>query len=426
MRDLKTTTIETLTRLQDIDIIERIDNYSERFYDEPRHFYFGTVLSSDYEKILRKDYFYHSEQSIGVGISFESPYHALLKSIMEAVERFSQRSVPTDRIRYRTLSVSEQKASIFFQSEDLNFKLKPLQFGFVEGMDMITGQPAEVPAQYVYLESYHKLTNHTETLFTPDISTGTAAGFDEEKVLMTGICEIVERDALMSLYLNSVPLHPIDTRSLPFQKIKRIINLCRRYLLTPYIFIIQTDLQIPVAMTILVDKTGYGAAVSVGGGCSPEIESAIIHSIEESLAFRFLIKRKMNELRTTEFNIKQSEIIDNTYMQMYWSALDKINELSFWIDQDPLPYQHPDNPIQKLSDFVSLCKKRKIPLYNVNITPKPLQDAGIVVRRAVMPTLQPFYDDRTKPFIYKKRIETVSKKFNKHTYTLNPIPHPIP
>lgn len=426
MRDIKTTTIDLINKLQDLEIIERIDNYSERFYDEPRYLYFGTVLSSEYEKILGKDYFYQSEQSIGVGISFNSPYLALIKSVMEAVERFSQRSVPINRIRSRKIHFSEQKSSSFFQSEDSTAQVKPSQYGFVQGTNLITGESAEIPAQNVYLDSYHTMTKHNEKLFTPDISTGTAAGFDTEQVLMTGICEVVERDALMSLYLNSVPLHPIDPQSLPFQKVRKIVDTCKRYLLTPYIFVIQTDLQIPVAMTILVDATGYGAAVSVGGGCSPDIENAIIHSIEESLAFRFLIKRKMNELRTTEFNIKLNEIIDNTHMQMYWSSLDKIKELSFWIDQEPVPYQQPENPIQLLSDFVSVCKKKQLPLYHVDITPKPLQSAGLVVHRAIMPTLQPFYDDRNEPFIHKNRIQKISKMFNKHTYKINPIPHPIP
>ena len=426
MKDIKTTTTEIINKLQSKEIIERIDNYSERFYDEPRYFYFGTVLSSDYENILGMDYFYQSEQSIGVGISFDSPYQALIKSVMEAVERFSQRSVPTEKIRYSTVDTSEQKTSVFFQPQGFNSKLKSSQFGFIKGTDMITGKQAEVPSQYVYLDSYHTLTKHKEKLFAPDISTGTAAGFDEETVLMAGICEIVERDALMSLYLNSVPLHPIDPQSLPFQHVRKIVNTCKRYLLTPYIFIIQTDLQIPVAMTILVDTTGYGAAISVGGGCSPDIEYAITHSIEESLAFRFLIKRKMNELRTTKFSVKPHEIIDNTYMQMYWSALYKIKDLSFWIDQKPVPYKQPENFVQNLSDFISLCQKKKISLYNVDIAPDPVRKAGIVVNRAVMPALQPFYDDRTVPFIHKKRIQEVSAIYNKHTLTINHIPHPIP
>ncbi len=426
MQDIKTAATEVINKLQDKELIERIDNYSERFYDEPRYFYFGTVLSSDYENILGKDYFYQSEQSIGVGISFESPYHALIKSVMEGVERFSQRSVPIEKIYYRKVDASEQGTSVFFQSDDSNSTRTSSQFGFVKGYDMITGAQTDIPAQYVFLDSYHTLTNHKENLLAPDISTGTAAGFNEETVLMTGICEVVERDALMSLYLNAVPLHPIDLQSLPFQRVRGIINTCKRYLLNPYIFIIQTDLQIPVAMTILVDHTGYGAAVSVGGGCSADIERAIIHSIEESLAFRFLIKRKMNEMRTTDFSVKPHEIIDNTYMQMYWSGLDKIKDLSFWINQKPVSYKHPTNSVQNLSDFISLCKKKQIPLYSISIAPKPIQNTGVIARRVIMPTLQPFYDNRTMPFINEKRIKEVSHIFNKNTFRINTIPHPIP
>lgn len=426
MKDLQIATTQIINKLQDIDIIERIDNYSERFYDEPRYFYFGTVLSSVYEGILGKDYLYKSEQSIGVGISFDSPYLALIKSVMEAIERFSQRSVPHKKISYRRLTPREREHSVFFQSEHTSQKDGLLQFGFVQGKDMITGKQIDIPAQFVFLDSYHKITNHIELLFTPDISTGTAAGFEEETVLMTGIREVVERDAMMSLYLNSVPLHPVDHNSIPFKKVRNIIDTCKRYLITPHIFVIQTDLRIPVAMTVLVDQTGYGAAVSIGGGCSTDIEHAIIHSIEESLAFRFLIKRKMNELRTTEFFVKPNEIIDNTYMQMYWSNPDKIKELSFWIDQKPVSYKHPENSISNLPGFISLCKKKQIPLYEVNIAPQSIQDTGIVVRRVIMPTLQPFYDNRTMPFIHKKRVQEISGIYNKNTFKINTIPHPIP
>ena len=423
MRDLKTAAAETLKKLRSLGIIEKVDNYSERFYDEPRYFYFGTLLSSAYEKILDENYYYNSEPSVGVGISFQSPHHALIKSLMESIERFCQRSVPVKKIRYsQNMDISLLHPPFFYVKRPD----KETMLGWIEGRDMITGKNTDIPAQYVFLDSYHAYTHNSEPLLTPDMSTGTAAGFKEYDVILKGICEIIERDALMSLYLNSIPLNPLVPESIPYNSVISIIKSCERYLLTPFIFLLQTDLGIPVAMTILVDKTGYGPAVCVGAGCSIEIEQALIHSIEESLAFRFLIRRKMNELRTIDFDVRPSEITDNTHMQMYWSNRERVKDLSFWLEPEKREYTEPNRFVTDLDDVILLCKNKSIPLYDIDITPEVIRKTGISAHRIIMPTLQPFYADRTQPFINKKRIMELSGYYNKHTFTLNHIPHPIP
>src|SRR5690606_28974937 len=118
------------------------------------------------------------------------------------------------------------------------------------------------------------------------ISTGAAGGFGKDETLLRGIYEVVERDSIMTSYLNKVLLQRVNYLSITNKHILDILTYLKKYWLKVHIFYIRNDLQIPTFMTILEDKTSFGPAIAVGTKTNLNIESALLGSIEEALFTR--------------------------------------------------------------------------------------------------------------------------------------------
>lgn len=149
---------------------------------------------------------------------------------------------------------------------------------WITGVGLPDGEPVAVPAVMTYLTT-HPPANPQEH-FAPLTSNGLAAGPTVDAAALGGLCELIERDALMIAWMNRLPaieLELADAAGLPGA-------LHRHYAALDVelrAFVLPTDLPATVVLAMSVeDRPGVPAAV-VGMGCHPAPLSALTKGLFE-------------------------------------------------------------------------------------------------------------------------------------------------
>ncbi|MCD6476841.1 MAG: YcaO-like family protein [Candidatus Aenigmarchaeota archaeon] len=358
---------------------------------------------------------------------------AKIKTLGEAVERFC-------------LAVYRKKDFIYGSHKEIKNSINPLsfatfdnetlkkqnimfsdfnentKFNWVKGVNLSTLREAFIPAHMVYIPYNFE----NEKVIQFPITNGAAAGTSFTGAIYRGICELIERDAFMINYLNKLPAKKIIVDDIDNVHIQDMIYKFKNYRLEPYLFLLETDLNVPTVLTILVDKTGIGPSISLGLRSGFDIEENIISSMEEAQQSRPWLRKEI--LKKNEMNEKQNikTILDRG---LFWFDVKMIKELNYLLKSDrkisisSLKYK------KKLSlkDIIKNLKNNNINSFFVDITQPEIKKIGFTVVKVICPELQPlFFDEDFK--IISNRVFTVPEKigFKKLSLDkLNNVPHPF-
>jgi ribosomal protein S12 methylthiotransferase accessory factor len=142
---------------------------------------------------------------------------------------------------------------------------------WIRGAGLPDGDPVALPAGLVYL---HFPTPRPQDLFAPATSNGLAAGPDLDGAVLGGLCELIERDALMIAWMNRLP-----AVELALDGSAGVAGSLRRHYallgVTLRAFALPTDLPATVIMAIAFDETPGRPANVVGMGCHPDPGTAL-------------------------------------------------------------------------------------------------------------------------------------------------------
>jgi ribosomal protein S12 methylthiotransferase accessory factor len=132
-----------------------------------------------------------------------------------------------------------------------------------------TGEAVWVPA----LPTYFNYQVPANERFCQVSSNGLAAGASFEDAAIRAICELVERDAFMLTWLTRRAATPIEIDEHLPMDVREIVRQLRGMGVDPRIFLLQSDIAIPVALCIGYGdgKSWPGATVSLGCHFDPAI-----------------------------------------------------------------------------------------------------------------------------------------------------------
>lgn len=412
---MKPSIVSLYTTLKKNNIISEIRS-GTIFYDEPQFNYYTLDINKD--NSLLKDIPY--EMTAG-GISATSEQKALLKCLVECMERYS-------------LFTSTEKYSIYSYEELDKTALDPSLYTHTKnilsrklfwtmGINATTSTKTFLPAQLIDLNN-RKFKN--EPQLSTIISTGAAGGFELESTLLRGIYEVIERDAFMTIYLNAIHAPMIQLNTLKNKKIKSIVDTYKRYKLDVYLFDITHDLGIPVFLSVLVDRTGIGPAVTIGAKANLDIKKAIIGCMEEAFMARPWIRFEMLKNKKKYHSLNPS--ISRLDRALLWSSTKSINKLNFLLQQNPMTYKYGKNPViasdEKALQFViKILKNKGFSIYYKDITASEFITSGCRIYKVIIPGLQPLY--LTKQEHDTARLSDVSAFFKQKKRVTNVFPHPF-
>lgn len=394
------------------NFIDQIIDSTYLFSDEPKIF--------SYSVNLKKPLYLHELNNLqigGAGVSFFSKKLALIKCLSEVVERISMLYFNEKKMINVNYNDIKQTDILKFNQYSSQLKKRSL-FKCVYGNCLGNHKKVLIPAQFIYLG--YQIRN--ENLITRQTTTGAAAGFDQHMVLLRGIYEIIERDALMTTYLNKIKVPLIDLDNIGDKTIKFITNIFKKYKLTWYLFDITNDLEIPTFLSILIDNTKLGHLMTIGYKSRLNKIEAIIGSVEE--AFMGRTAERCNFYK----KIKPMFPVDLLIMKNNQQLLKKMKLINYLFKQKPkklsLSFYLPKKPTDEINFIKNLLSKKGMNIYYVDITLEIFKPLGYVVYKVIIPKTQPYLieDDQE---LKKDRLKSVAKYFHKRDIYLNKLPHPF-
>lgn len=400
--------------------------------DEPKLYKFmaemdESQISSDGDK---PDLF-----SSGVGVSSKT---ALYKAVFEAIERYC---LSTYRIKdsifgsYKELTKSRHLVNpnkfCYFSAKQLasvkftNFKHSIKQkYYWVKCKSIKDDGEILLPTQTVYCP--YKFVDNEPCLCFP-ITTGASLGKTISEALYKGICEVIERDSYMTNYLLSLKSKQIEYKS-KTKAIQKILSMFDKYNLEVRSFVLESDFKIPTIMSVIVDKSKNGPAISIGLKTEFCLEKAILGSIEEAFQIRYWIRLCMIENNFSGTTYSSHQMLKRARI---WSNSKNIKKMKFilkspnkiFIDKKQLSEYSNTSFANRLKMIKKEEMFKKVNVYYKDITISKFKLFQIKVIKCIIPELHPMFIDHDFSYLGGNRIELLMKKYNQDT--LNTFPHPF-
>jgi ribosomal protein S12 methylthiotransferase accessory factor len=438
-------TIRLATRLvsSKVGLIRSIGGGIHRAQD-PRTFALGIAAPdlSHYSDIL------NSSKAGGGGESLEM---ALAATIGEAVERYcmlyydkstmvgapyrevADDAVSPEMLRLYSLEQVERKGP----NVRLTYFDEDTKINWVWGYSLTDKCPRLVPATLVYLQYALDEGEHS---IGRNASTGLAAGGTIEEAILTGLFEVVERDAHAIAWLHRKvgPVIRIDDPGLQEMLKKRFFITHPSVDLK--IYDITLDIPIPSVLGVMRRPTEFGPVLCVSSvtRLNPkEVIRKCLREIGQGVSyFRFL----RNQLRDWE---PAPDFSDLTTFDQHCTLYVKRPELvapamafTEEVTEEVALSEIPDRSTGRVRADIERCIEmlRGIgkEVIVVDVTTPDIEDVGLKVVRVMVPGLVPMHGNHNYPYLGVKRLYEIPRKMGweksggDSEAGLNPWPHPFP
>ena len=233
---------------------------------------------------------------------------AKLSAMGEAIERYSAFHWDPARIRVSRSSktaITPAECVLYSPAQYAQDKrYQPwspsAEISWIEGVELPTGGPVDMPASLVYLLGPPP---RAEDNFTAITSNGLAAGKNLTHAILGGAYEVIERDAVMLTWLNKLPATTIRAPEHGCHA-ARIIRHYSRFGVTIRLLSLATDGDVTVVMAIAENPRDDGAFRHIGLGCNVDPVAATDQAVFELCQMRPGIQSRIqageyrNRLRT--------------------------------------------------------------------------------------------------------------------------------
>jgi ribosomal protein S12 methylthiotransferase accessory factor len=306
---------------------------------------------------------------------------------------------------------------------------------WVQGFDALTFEKIFVPAAKVYVPYtiYH---GSGDTPICQPISTGLACHMSPAEAAVSGVCEVIERDAVTLMWqaMISPPRLRVETLSdANYDLVERFERTGAKVTM----FDITTDVGVPTVLSVMQHASEEQPAMVVAASTSLDPEEAVRKSLEELAHTRRY---------SQQINVKLPRlVVDPPHHE---NVTGQISHLNFWCDPQNVKYADFLFASRKRMDFEELPNlatgdaRRDLAVISraiestghrvvlVDVTTSDVRELGFSVIRAVVPGYHPL----ALGFAYRarggRRLYEVPQKLGHKGITResgeNPIPHPYP
>ncbi len=390
-----------------------------------------------------------SIEGSSVGTATSDQNEALRKGIAETLERHSLCIYDAKKIIYdsydnlRKRAVDPLKFQCFSPKQIENQEVlknhyfnHQSRFGWTQSVSLIYNKKCLVPAQLAYI--LYEFSGG-EPQIRQTTTSGAAAGDSWERAAYGAICEAVERDAFMILWLNRLSPKQIDLTALNSERIQNLLEKFHRYNLEIYVFDITTDIPLPVIMTVVIDRSGKGPAIHFATDCELNIEKAIHDTFLECLAVGPWLIDMMTEENFKYVNDIAPNFSTIRDRAIFWTQKKLIKGIDFLFNANTPKIKIPDSELyrfsdtkwkEKLAEVKTILKKAQLDCYLVDTTSPLARSLGISVIMSLIPGLYPLYLIEKFKYLGIKRLYEIPVKLGylkepTKEEEINSVPHPF-
>ena len=301
-------------------------------------------------------------------------------------------------------------------------------------------RPRLVPASLVYLDYGPAEGVKDEVDIGRNSSGGLAAGATLEEALLSGLLEVVERDAFTLCWG-----HRFTPRQIRIDEDDPLAETLRRRFHHGHpkvdlrCFELELELGIPVAMTLLRRPSDFGPALCIGAAARLDPRAAVTKSlVEAGQEFPFL-----RYLMQTHTAFEPAEDFSNLpsfdeHCLLYVKRPDLFPRAFAFLDHAPtvslgtLENRSTGRPLGDLERSIRALDERGFETLAVDITTPDIRQAGLVVVRVLVPGLAQLHGNHNLPFHGVERFHRLPTQLDwpgqgwDPATSPNPFPHPFP
>lgn len=368
----------------------------------------------------------NSPQVIVSGVGLK-PTDALWSLFGEAAERYS--SYHFTETRTITASLSEvvddaidptEWIGFDYQNTPLDFPYKrfdpeqPIRWAWVN--DLSGGAPKLVPAAHIWLRLGKVFPAEN---FVQRTSTGLGAGTSVQQAILSGLLELVERDAFSTRWL-------LSANPSPKTQVASNVLFLQEQLQTAGIHLELFDIAVhkfaPVTLAKLtLPEHNFG--LCLGAGCAKNREDA---DMKAALEAYHILQGMLFWHSKSPRAMLPSEVRDFVDHGRYYSQPEAAKTIQWFFNgkHDPInsaPMSLPEGSDAMAIEEVRLrLKEQGFDSYYIDVTPTDIQEVGFVVVKVLVPGLQPLTCGQHVVADDRRRLDQVAVSlFGSNMYSIN-------
>jgi len=296
-----------------------------------------------------------------------------------------------------------------------------------------TKEKVFVPAQLVYwtyaLEEREPRLRETNT-------NGAGGYFSREGAILSGLYELIQRDAFVIFWLNSISPPKVDPATVPSEEFQELYQASIRYGFKVHCLNITSDIGIPIFAVIIEDETKNWPRLSMGMGCNIDPLKAINRALIEAWSvYDWLRPRTPYSLKDQYIPFSDSNIGQSERCRLFANPL-FYEKVSFLLSGLQNSFSHsmlvvPPSVSEK-EEMNQLVRHIEgfgegYQMYAFEAKSSILSTLGYHSVRVIVPQLVPLYLQEIHAYLGAKRLKEAPLKLGLHpAEEFNPIPHPFP
>lgn len=370
----------------------------------------------------------------GVGLGREQ---AAARAVGEVLERYAACVLDPGRLRvassrdvgdpdpgrYELFSPAQWAAGLPYARIESDSVLE-----WVEARNLATGEPVWAPANRVCLAPPlgRWLTN-----IGPSTSTGLACGKNLEAAILTGLMEVIERDAFALTWLRRLPTTPLRLPDDgPLARLVR--NRFLRCGLSWALRLLPTDTGIPVVLAVLLDPRAGSSVAAVGAAAHLDPAAALLKALLEAAQTRVWLRQMGGGTGFDPGHAFEHVRRFPDHVRLFGQPR-SLPQLEFLVDTPLRPVD-----LQGLADLSESptadtirCLERLARLgltaLAVDLTTSELAACGFVAVRVLVPGMIDVAPSHAHRFLGSRRLWEVPAKLGLDSDEgVNDYPHPFP
>jgi ribosomal protein S12 methylthiotransferase accessory factor len=282
----------------------------------------------------------------------------------------------------------------------LHLPEKDAPIRWVRGLSLLDGRLVWIPAVMVFL---HMPLEPAERFWLP-ISTGCAAHVSMEQAIVSGICEVIERDAVALAWLQQLALPRIELDAVP-ERLRPYLERNEKSAgVVQHLFDATTDLGVPTVYSVQIAPANETLAALVM--CSTELEpaTAIEKVIRESGSSRLAMHSNPDVPENWD------DFCGVSHGAAFMGKPERLPAYDFLLSSErrrrlsDMPYLSTGDARQDLVGLIERLRGRGMDAFAVDLTTDEAFRVGMRVVRTIIPALQPLSFSHRARFLGHPRL----------------------
>jgi ribosomal protein S12 methylthiotransferase accessory factor len=256
-----------------------------------------------------------------------------------------------------------------------------------------TGEPCWTPEEFVFLAPRSGGLHQ----FGPAISTGMSCGRDGDPIILRGLQEVIERDALVGAWWGRYSLEEDDGGAVFASLEDDLTERLRRPNLRYRCYRIASPFSAHVTVTTLEGEDSEGFCFSAGSACRETLTASWRKSLLEAVQGRHYVRfLKAQAAERGQTTGTPQDFAEHAAFYSYHPEWRQATVL----ERATRHTQRRATEVENLACLVERLSPRRPVLFRL-LTPPPLstERMGWVVVRVLVPGLQPLHGNHLLPFL---------------------------